>query len=660
MALIAYWPAINGEFVWDDHSWLWNSKVSSDPDGWYKGWQFWSAETPDYWPLTASVFWAQWHLFGREHLIGYHLLNIFLHALSAIVIWRLGVRLKVPGAWLIAVMFTVHPACVPSVAWITELKNTLSMVFFTLALLLYMRDEDSPKRWWYIAAIAAYFLALAAKTSIIMLPVLLLGIAWWRRGRITLKDILRSVPFFLLSGFFAATTIFFQHGHAMRGLKATAVPQSFFERLCIAGRAVWFYIRTDLLPVRLSLIYTRWNIDEQNLRHWIAPVAVVGLLAFLLLYRRSWTRPILGAYGYVLIVLFPVIGFFNMSFMHIAFVADHLQYIAIPGVIALVAGTGWWLACRSGIGLRVRAGPLAVVLIGLMTYETHARAASFESKQRLWTDTIKRNPNAWLAHNQLGLLARDGGRPDIAIKLHSRSLELKPEYPRGFNNRALAYAAIAKRQISQGNIAEANRLAAMAIADYDRAVQLKPDYATAYTNKGLVYYAQGKYREALEQHDKALSISPSLGIALNNRGTAYFQIGEYDKSIADLTKAIDALTHYADAHQNRGLAYYRTNKPQKAIADFTKALEYNPRLFVAYHARGRCYAQLGLPAKAVDDFSAMLRARPGFVPSYEHRGLAYLAMGQRQLAIDDFKAALAIDPRYTPAAEQLKKMKGTQ
>ncbi len=455
LALVAYWPAIHGGFVWDDHSWLWNSKTSSDPDGWYKGWQFWSAETPDYWPLTATTFWAQWRLFGREHLAGYHLLNIFLHALSAILIWRLLLRLKVPAAWLIAVMFTVHPACVPSVAWITELKNTLSMVFFTLALLLYVRDEDSPKRWWYIAAIAAYFLALSAKTSTIMLPVLLLGIAWWRRNRITLRDILRSVPFFLLSGFFAATTIFFQHGHAMRGLKATDVPQSFFERLCIAGRAVWFYIRTDLFPVRLSLIYTRWNIDQWNLLHWVAPAAVVAVLAFLLLHRRAWTKPILGAYGYVLIVLFPVLGFFNMSFMHIAFVADHLQYVAIPGVIALVAGTGWWLACRGGTGPKILAGSLAVVLIGLMAYESNSRAASFKSKQTLWADTIKQNKNAWLAYNQLGIEARKNGRPDVAVSLHSTSLALKPNYPKGFNNRALAYEAVSEQWRSQGNTAEA-------------------------------------------------------------------------------------------------------------------------------------------------------------------------------------------------------------
>ncbi|KKK47224.1 hypothetical protein LCGC14_3157360, partial [marine sediment metagenome] len=335
------------------------------------------------------------------------------------------------------------------------------------------------------------------------------------------------------------------------------VPQNFFERLCIAGRAVWFYIRTDMIPVRLSLIYTRWNIDEWNPMHWVAPVMVVGILAFLLLHRRTWTKPVLAAYGYVLIVLFPVIGFFNMSFMHIAFVADHLQYIAIPGVIALVAGTGWWIACRGGIATKILTGSLALVLVGLMSYESRSRAATFQDERTLWTDTIRRNKRAWLAYNNLGLLANNAGRPDTAIGLYDKAIALKPDYSHALNNRGLAYAAKANALRARDQ-AQAARFDKLAIANYDKALECDPQYANAYANKGLVYQAQLQFARAIEEHTKALAISPKLAIAFNNRGTAYFRLKEYDKAIANFTEAIASRRKYADAHHNRALAYYQT------------------------------------------------------------------------------------------------------
>ncbi len=675
LALIAYWPALEGGFIWDDPDLLWNSDTSSVPGGWYKGWMFWSTENTDYWPLTSSVFWAQWHLFGREHLIGYHLLNVMLHILSAVLIWRLLRRLKVPGSWLIAAMFTVHPACVPSVAWITELKNTLSMVLFLLTLLLYVRFDEAHHRrlddaadgrgkanpaWpWYAAAVAAFFLTLAAKTSTIMLPVLLLGIPWWRRSRITLKDALRTAPFFLLSGFFAWTTMHFQHTMAMRGIRASSVPENFFERICIAGRAVWFYIWSDLFPARLSVIYTRWSLDEANILHWIAPVMVLVALGFLLLYRRAWTKPLLAAFGYILIVLLPVLGFFDMSFMYISFVADHLQYLAIPAVLAVVVGSGWWLASRGGIGPRILAASAAAIVLALMLQESNSRAASFKNERALWADTIKRNKNAWFAYNGLGFQASAAGRFDIALGLYDKAIALKPDFSYAFNGRGLAYAAKASamRNVNQ---AQAARFDDLAIASYDKALECDPQYAVAYSNKGFVYQEQKRFSLAVEEYNAALAIEPRLGIAYNRRGLSYAFLGRNDEAIADFTNAIASIRKYSDAYHNRALLYHDTGQFDKAIADLAKVLEYSPRRSRAYFDMGVCYLSTARPVKAVEKLSTALKLMPNFVPAYEQRGLGYMAMGQRQLAIRDFETVLRYRPNHAAVREYLLRAKGQQ
>ena len=263
-----YSPAISGGFLWDDHVWLWDNVTTIADDGLLRCWV--QPDEYDYWPLTASAFWLQYRLWGTDSTTGYHIVNIVLHALAALLIWRTLLRLKVPGAWLAGMLFAVHPVCVLSVAWISELKNTLSIVFFVLAILLYLRSEDSSKRpWsapavlWYIAAVLAFFLALTAKTSTIMLPVLLLGAAWWRRGKISVSDLLRSGPFFALSGIFAWTTVHFQYTRTI-GV-GQYLPQNFYQRICIAGQAFWTYLQTSLLPIRLPVIYPNWIIDETSL-----------------------------------------------------------------------------------------------------------------------------------------------------------------------------------------------------------------------------------------------------------------------------------------------------------------------------------------------------------------------------------------------------------
>ncbi|GAF73924.1 unnamed protein product, partial [marine sediment metagenome] len=420
-----YWPVINGGFLWDDNDFFINdvpeqptTRLIHASDGLYGIW--FSAEAVDYWPLTLSAFWVQWRCWGMEPQ-GYHLTNIALHAIGAILIWRVLSALRIPGAWLGALLFSVHPATVASVAWISELKNVLSLPLYACSLLCWIHFEDTQKKRWYGLALLTFFLALTAKASTVTLPLLLLGLACWRRGRICRQDYMRVVPFFLLSLAMGLVTLSLQH-------KATALlpvrPEGLASRILASGWVVWHYLLTALAPFRLSMVYPRWEVDPASLVAWFPLTALVALFALLWGYRRTTTGgPLLIALGYFVLSLAPVLGILSMSFHRYSLVSDHLQYLALPAITTLIATA----LVQWARNTRRRAVPLGIALslIVVLSFLTFQRAEVFRSGKNLWRDTIQKNPTAVVAHVNFGVLLHDEGRFDEAVAHYEKALRIK-------------------------------------------------------------------------------------------------------------------------------------------------------------------------------------------------------------------------------------------
>ena len=575
-ALIVYTPAMRSGFIWDDDRFLTDNPLIKAPDGLRL---FWFSTRPlDYFPLTSTTLWIEWRLW-HMNAAGYHIVNVLLHAASAVLLWRVLARLRVPGAWLAGLIFAVHPVCAESVAWITERKSTLPLPLFLASLLVYLRFDEKVEEaepspispslptvvpqsgtkegpnlpiFLYLLSLILFLFALLAKTSVVMLPLVLLMCAWWRRGTISRRDLLRAGPFFLLALALSLVTMWYQHYRAIAG--DVIRTDDLFGRTAMAGWAVWFYLYKAVLPAGLCFVYPRFAVARGHAPFLPAALLVTVLLLLWRARRTTSARACLLALGYFLAALLPVLGFIDIYFMKYSLVSDHWQYVALIGPIALAAAALCaplsaarpWAAGRQRDNislnsrtdaLRIAAAAAIVLLFGALTCRQNS---IYRDSEALWRDTVRKNPDAWIAWNNLS---------QILIEKGEKLALLGGGDPEKSYNEALRCS--------------------------DRAVALHP-HAEAWNNRANALIHLGRFREAIQDCDRALAADRDLAGAWNNRGNAYARLGEYGRAIDDLTQTIRLRPDLAAAYFNRGNVRLEAGRLAEAVEDYRQALRLQP------------------------------------------------------------------------------------
>jgi tetratricopeptide (TPR) repeat protein len=628
--LAAYHPAWHGGMLWDDERHITRSDLRS-AEGLWRIW-FDLGATQQYYPLTHSAFWILHKLWGDDTL-GYHLISILLHALSAFLIAVILRRLRVPGACLAAVIFALHPVQVESVAWIAELKNTLSGALYLSAALVYLHFDESRRRRLYALALVLFVLALLTKTVTATLPAALLVTFWWQRGRLDWRRDVRPLAPWLVLG--AAAGVFTSWvERTMIGAQGGEYNFTLIERCLIAGRVVWFYLGKLAWPANLTFIYERWQVSEDVWWQYLYPLGLLALVASLWLLRKR-TRAPLAALLFFCGTLFPAMGFFNVYPFRYSFAADHFQYLACIGIIALFAGGVTSLAKQWGF----RPAPAAVVMAlfcgGVLIFPTWDQSRQYADGETLYRTTISRNPSCWMAHNNLGNALHGQGRLEEAVAHYLEAVRIKPDYAEAYSNLGDALHGL-------GRLEEA-------VASFKEALRLSPELAGAHYNLGNALRESGRLQEAVAQYTEALRYEPGLAEAHGNLGTALESLGRLDEAVVHLKEALRLKPDYAIAHNNLGSALLRMGRLDAAATEYKEALRLKPDYVEAYNNLGNALRLLGRFEDAVAQFKEALRLRPDYAEAYNSLGNALHGLGRFEDAVTQYKEALRIEPNFTGA-----------
>lgn len=474
LVLVVYLPVVHCGYVWDDDAYVTANPLLTDADGLKRIWL--SFDSPSqYFPLVYTAFRMEHALWGFNPL-GYHLVNVLIHAMNALLVWLVLGRLRIRGAWLAAAIFALHPVNVESVAWITERKNTLSTLFYLLTIIAWLRYEENSNHWYYKLALGTFALSLFAKTTACMLPFTLLILMWLKSIRINRQRIMEIIPFFVLAGMMGALTVWWERHH--QGTYGEEFSFSAVERTLIAGRAIWFYLGKLVWPANLSFSYEKWDINAADPRQYMWVAALIILAIAIWRFHRLG-KGLTAAPLFFVITLVPMLGFFSLYTFRYSFIADHYQYAACLGPIALFSWiiSGNWKPHALGV-------LVPVIILGTLGFLSWQQAHIYKDEVTIWTDTLAKNPGSVLAHDNMGVILAQQGEHEAAIEHYEAALSISPDFET-YQDYGISLVALGQYDL--------------AIEYYRKAIQLCPDSPEPHLNMAVARYLKGAYAESWNQ-----------------------------------------------------------------------------------------------------------------------------------------------------------------
>jgi tetratricopeptide (TPR) repeat protein len=629
---VAYSQTWNAGFVWDDEEMVTENQVVTGPLGLV---EIWTTNAADICPLTLTTFWAEFKLWGL-HPAPWHWVTIALHGLTALALWRVLLALRVPGAWLGAALWALHPVQADSVALVAETKNTESGLFFLLSVWFFIRWLDAKSGRDYAMVLLFGALAMTAKSSTVVLPVILGLCSWWMEKQWNWRSLVALGPLLAMALAAGLVSILTQN---MMGAGDPQWARSWPQRLIIAGDAVWFYLGKLAWPYPLVPVYPRWQPDASRPLEYLPLVALVALTAGLWIWRGRIGRFWFFALACFLVALMPVLGFANNMFARFSFVADHFQYLASMAPLAL-AGAGFVLLARQ-IGSKAEMiGAVPVAALGVATW---VHAGIYTSELKLWAATLPVSPDCWTAYVNVGVVLDKMGHHDDAIFDYRHALELNPKSADGYNNLGAAFAG-------KGDLSAAAE-------NYQRAVELNPAYYQAWTNLGVTHAKLGKRDEAIDDFQKSIAAMPTYAQAHYNLAIALFTKAEVDAAQKEFETAVALDPSLASGFNSLGVIAAQKGQLDTAQGYFERALAIRADDVDARSNLAGVFFQEGKFDEAIAQYRAVLAEKADYARAHAGLGAALMSEGKLAEARGELEEALRLSPDNGDARQNLQKLK---
>ena len=644
LAGVSYLPAMLwGGFVWDDFIWYQSRAVlewSGLGDIW--SWPSRIHREIHYWPLTYTTLWLEHKMWGLQPA-GYHAVNVLLHLLNSLLLWRLLLRLAVPGAWIAAAVFAVHPTHVESVAWIIERKDVLSGLFYLAAVLAWLRFLEQPRPWRYGLTLLLFAAGLLSKSIVVTLPAALLILQWWKNGSITRRDLQRVAPFFLVALLITALDLY------SVGSKTSLLDYSLPERMLMAAGALWFYAGKLVWPTDLAVIYPLWDISLGDPRAWLS---LTGAAVLWLMRHRIGRGPLAGALFFA-VTLSPVLGFVNHGYMDYSLVADRFQYLAGIGVMAVLVGAAVHSAGRLQGRLKWGAAGLVALVLALLGTMTWRQAGVYRDKITFFSHIVSLNPEARDAHFNLSHALGVAGRTEEALAPARMAVEQRPDDAR-------ALCMLGSVLIHMERFAEAEEV-------LGRALKIDPDHKCSRREMAHMLRMQGRHREALEAYRALLEIYPSYPLAYFYIGNTLVQLQRYEEAVEPLSKAL-TMTRAATSvtaelpkpvlvHVLLGTALRELGRTGAAEAHFRQALQLDPRNTAALDEVAAAHFRRKRFQEAFELYRTLREIDPEAASTHADIGVTLYYLNRTEEAIRSLERALALDPSLETARTNLEEIR---
>jgi Tfp pilus assembly protein PilF len=660
-SFVAFAPALRGQFLWDDDYYVSSNRLLQSWVGLQRIWfDVLSGPTsyplPQYYPMTHTSFWIEYRLWGLRPT-GYHVTNVVLHVCSALLIWLTLRKLGVAGAWAAAALWAVHPLNVESVAWIAERKNVLSGFFFFASIYVYLRyagvirGPERPSEYLslprerervYALALVLFLLAVLSKTVTATMPAVVLLVMWWKRRRITARDLGMLAPLFACGIALAALTSYMEQHRV--GALGSEWNYPFPSRIVIAGQAFWFYLQKLVVPHPLIFNYPRPDPNSLPAWMWVYPIAAVALLGTLATLQRHIGRGPAAAMLYYAGTLFPAMGFVNVFPHRYAFVADHFAYLSIVGPIALVAALAAWAGARylprDGLARRAPlAGAAAVVLVALLVVSAK-RSRVFAGPEELWEDTLRKNKQSWMAANNYGVYLRDvKGNLEAAQAWFESVIRKRPEH--------------AESRYNMGVIAQMRGDRAAERRYYEEALRLRPNYAPALLRLGNILEEDGNFDEAEKTYRQILAANPNDYQANMALGFLLERQKRYDDALAQYQKGSDVEPDLVAPYVRIGNVLMTRGRFEEAMQFFAEASRLDPTNATVPNNVGVIFLAGNRLPEARVWFERALALNPWMVDAITNLGVVAARAGFPKEARQYFEKALEIDPKFAKARQNL-------